>query len=119
MRVNSISDKLYSLLGLAMRAGKLISGSMLCENAIRSGKAHMVIISDEASESTMDKFDSLTRNYNTELIVAGGKEILGNAIGKPSRTVLAVLDKNFKQLITDALNENDKSSTGVINDGKN
>lgn len=107
MRVNSINDKLYSLLGLCQRAGKLVSGGMLCENAIRSGKARMVIISNEASEGTMDKFTNLCRYYNIELVIAGQKEQLGRAIGKFSRTVLVVLDKVFKEMLTNLINENE------------
>ena len=107
MRVSSISDKFYSMLGLCQRAGKLVSGGMLCENSIRSGKAQMVIVSNEASEGTLEKFTNLCRYYNTELVIAGQKEQLGHAIGKFSRTVLVVLDKVFKEMLTNLLNQNE------------
>lgn len=99
MRVNDINQKFYSLLGLCQRAGKLVSGAMLCENAIRSGKAQVVIVSSEASAGTIEKFTNLTCYYNVDLLITGSKEELGSAIGKFSRTVLVILDKVFKEMI--------------------
>ena len=110
-----IKDKLLSHLGLCQKAGKLVSGSMQTENAIRSGKACLVIISEEASAATMDTFSGLCNGRNVPMIVTGGKEEIGRAIGKFSRTALAVLDPAFKEML---LKEYDKSGTGVKDYGK-
>ena len=93
-------------MGLCCRAGKLVSGSFLCENAIRSGKACLVIVSSEASKGTMDQFSKLCLNYNTEMITAGSKADLGGAIGKGSRTVAAVTDRVFGDMLVKAMMEN-------------
>mgnify|MGYP000583513503 CR=1 FL=1 len=105
MRVNHISDKFLSLLGLCQKAGKLASGSVQCENAIKSGKASLVIISEEASESTVKEFSHLCLSKNVDYITVGTKDQLGGAIGKESRTILAVLDKAFAEMLLKKYNE--------------
>ena len=46
------SKKLLSLIGLAKRARKVVSGEFSTEKSVKSGKSHMVIISEEASDNT-------------------------------------------------------------------
>ena len=41
-------NKVYSLLGLAVRSRNLVSGSFATEKAVKSGKAVMVIVSEDA-----------------------------------------------------------------------
>ena len=47
-----MQDKAYSFLGLAAKAGKLISGDETCERALKAGKVHLVIVSEDASGNT-------------------------------------------------------------------
>ena len=42
-------NKLLNILGLSMRAGKVVSGEQGVEIAIKSKKAYLVIISSDAS----------------------------------------------------------------------
>lgn len=105
-------------MGLCTRAGKLVSGSFLCENAIRTGKASLVIVSKEASQGTLDQFSKLCRKYNIEMITADTKANLGNAIGKGSRTVVAVTDRVFGDMIVKATMENNPVRGWSVN-GKN
>ena len=44
-------DKALRLLGLATRAGKVITGIELCEKAVKSKKAKLVIITKETAKS--------------------------------------------------------------------
>ena len=48
-------NKVLSLLGLATRAGKIKSGSFLTEQAVKAGKAYLVLIAGDASENTKKK----------------------------------------------------------------
>ena len=48
--------KVLNLLGLATRAGKTASGEFMTEKAIKSGKAYLVIVSEEASDNTKKMF---------------------------------------------------------------
>ena len=49
-------DRILSMLGLAAKAGKIVSGEFSTEKAIKSGKAFLVIVSEEASENTKKIF---------------------------------------------------------------
>ena len=50
------ADNTIMMLGLAMKAGKVISGETGCENSIRDGSAYLVILAEDASANTMKKF---------------------------------------------------------------
>ena len=99
MKVKSIRDKFYSILGLCQKAGKLISGSTQCEKVIRAKKAALVIISSEASKATADKFHYLCKSHNIRILTIGTKKELGHAIGKGSRTLVTVLDSGFSEIL--------------------
>ena len=88
-------NKIYSLLGLCQKAGKLVSGEFSVENAIKGGKACMVIVSSDASDNTSKKFRDKCDYYNVPFYMFGDKEKLGHAIGKEVRTSIAITDDGF------------------------
>ena len=53
--------KIYSYLGLAQKAGKVVAGEFLTEKSIQEGKAGLILISEEASANTKKKF---MKNYH-------------------------------------------------------
>lgn len=111
--MRAINHRVYELIGLARRAGKLISGSYAVEEAIKSGKAKLVIISQEASPNTLKKFSDMCGYRDIDIIRVGSKEELGKCIGKDDRTLVAVTDTGFKGMILDAL-PCSITNTGVI-----
>ncbi|UJF35379.1 L7Ae/L30e/S12e/Gadd45 family ribosomal protein [Paenibacillus hexagrammi] len=94
-----MKNKFLSQLGLAMRAGKLVTGDEGVMKAIRSGEAKLVIIAEDASANTLKKFQDKCQFYNVKLISMGSKEELGNSIGKEMRVILGVLDGGFAQML--------------------
>lgn len=88
-------DKVLSLLGLAMRAGKVASGEFSTEKAIKSGKAYLVIVAEDASDNTKKEFSDSCSYYQVPYAVYGTKETLGHSIGKQMRASLAVVDEGF------------------------
>ena len=92
-------NKAYSLIGLAMKAGKIASGEFATEKAVKDGTAALVIVAEEASENTKKKFRNMCAFYEVPLHFLGDKEALGHAIGKEFRASLAVLDDGFAQAI--------------------
>ncbi|WP_408608004.1 L7Ae/L30e/S12e/Gadd45 family ribosomal protein [Butyrivibrio hungatei] len=100
------SNKIYSMLGLCMRAGKLKSGEFACLEAIRKKTAVLVIVSEDASDNTKKQFRDKCSYYNVPIYFFGNKDDLGHAIGKDVRTSLAVTDQGLaKTLIKDLLLE--------------
>ncbi|MDF2668289.1 MAG: ribosomal protein L7ae [Paenibacillus sp.] len=90
-----MNPKFASYLGLAMRAGKLVTGDENVLKAIRSKKAALVIMAEDASPNTLKKFRDKCNSYEIRLIECGNREALGAAIGKEERVLIAVLEAGF------------------------
>lgn len=91
------SNKVYSLLGLCMRAGKVKSGELAAMEAIRKKTAKLVIVSCDASDNTTKQFSDKCKYYDVPIVFFGDKESLGHAIGKDVRTSLAITDKGLSE----------------------
>lgn len=82
-------QKALSMLGLAMRAGQVQSGDMVCERAVRASRAILVLLDADASGSTKARYRELcdARGICLYMISPGA---LGRAIGKEGRMVAAL-----------------------------
>jgi ribosomal protein L7Ae-like RNA K-turn-binding protein len=90
-----------SLLGLANRARKIISGEELTVKEIRNGKAKLVLLSADASANTTKKITDKCNFYQVPFKLVDDRHLLGQAIGREARVVVAVMDDGFaKKLIT-------------------
>jgi len=92
-----------SLLGLANRARKLISGEELVIKEIRSNRAQLVILSMDASENTRKKIEDKCRYYKVPIKYVANRYDLGQSIGKEARVVIAILDKGFSNKLQQLL----------------
>lgn len=90
-----LKNRLFSNLGLAQKAGKIVSGEFATENAVKSGTAYMVIVAEDASDNTKKKMRNMTDFYQVPIYFFGSKDELGHCIGKEYRSMLAVLDAGF------------------------
>lgn len=91
------SNKVYSLIGLSMRAGKVKSGEFAVMEAIRARTAKLVIVTEDASDNTKKQFSDKCKYYKIPMIFFGDKDSLGHAIGKDVRTSLAITDKGLSE----------------------
>ena len=100
-----INNKVLSLVGLATKAGKTASGEFSTEKAVKTGKAFLVLVAEDASENTKKKFRNMCTFYEVPLYFLSDKEALGRAMGKEFRASLAVQDENFAKAILKVLEE--------------
>lgn len=98
-------NKIYSMLGLATKAGKVASGEFATEKSIKSGKAELVIVSEDASDNTKKMFSDMCVFYKVPKYFFGNKEDLGHAIGKAMRSSLAITDENFANILMEHLKQ--------------
>ena len=96
-------DKILSLIGLATKAGRCISGETMTESETKSGKAKLVIVASDASENTKKKFQDMCKFYKVPICIYGDKDTLGHAMGKEFRASLAILDEGFADGIRKSL----------------
>ena len=101
-------DRLLSLLGIAQKAGKIVSGGFLCEKAIKSREAKLVIIAEDAQKNTVSPIRNKCTFYHIPVSFYGVKETLGHAIGKQERSCVAVTDQGLADSITKLLGSGKK-----------
>lgn len=94
-----INNRVYSLLGLAMKAGKVASGEFMTEKAVKTSLAHLVIVAEDASANTKKMFNDMCTFYHVPIAVFGTKEGLGAALGKELRASVAVNDEGFAKAL--------------------
>lgn len=92
------------MIGLATRAGKTAGGEFCTEAEIKSGKAVLAVVAEDASENTKKKFRNMCQFYKVPLVFYGDKETLGKATGKEYRASLVILDEGFAKEIQKRLN---------------
>ena len=92
-------DKVLSMLGLAARSRNVVSGGFATEQAVKGGKACLVIIAEDASENTRKKYSNMCKFYKVPYAYHGTKEVLGHSMGKEERSILAVTDRGFADSI--------------------
>lgn len=91
--------KILNLLGLATKAGKIASGEFMTEKSVKDGRAHLVLVSEEASDNTRKMFLNMCTYYKVPIYLFGKREELGHAMGKEMRASLAVLDAGFSKAL--------------------
>jgi ribosomal protein L7Ae-like RNA K-turn-binding protein len=91
------------MIGLASKAGKLVSGEDAVRNSIRSGKVKLTILAEDASDNTKKRFTNSAAFYNIALVTWGLKEDIGKSIGKSQRSVIGITDENFSKSIREKL----------------
>ena len=90
-------DRIESMLGLATRAGRTVSGLYLVKEAVCGGKARLVIVAEDAEANTRKTLENKCSSYQVPIRCHGSKETLGAATGREYRSCAAVLDAGFAQ----------------------
>ena len=103
-------DRVLSMLGIAAKAGKIVSGEFATENAVKSANAYLVVIATDASAN---KFRDMTSFYEVPIIAYGTKETLGGCIGKDYRSSLAVTDEKLAEAVKKKLQARTEASDAV------
>lgn len=99
------NQKAIALIGLAQKAGKIVSGQFAVERAIKSGKVKLLIIAADSSDATKKGYQDQAVFYGVPYHNILSKEQLGQGIGKPQRAALGVLDDGFSQAIIKVINQ--------------
>lgn len=92
-------QKFLTMLGFAMKSGKIITGDDTCEMFMKKRKIKLLIVAADASENTKDKFRFLTKQAEVQIIEISTKEELSQAIGKNNRAVIGITDRKFANAI--------------------
>ena len=94
-----MKQKALSYIGLATKAGKTASGEFSTEKAVKSGKAYLVAVAEDASENTKKRFRDCCAWYHVPICIFATKEELGASAGKAMRASLAILDEGLAKAV--------------------
>ena len=89
-------DRLYNAIGLCKRAGRLVSGAFAVQNAIRAGKAKLILLASDASTNARKRAEGFAAQGQVPLLVLqADKAELCCAAGVAGGAMFAVCDDGF------------------------
>lgn len=94
-----MQNKLLSMLGFAQKSGNLVTGENTIELFLPKKKISLLIITEDASMNTKERFVAEANRYQVPYIIWGDREILSHAIGKNNRAVYGITNKKFSREI--------------------
>jgi len=125
MANNGRCARVYALIGFAAKKGSLVSGSAACEQAIRSGRKGLAVLSGDSSAGTRGKFAQLLAatgggqgtgqggeagngprsqpGSGPGYVVFGSSGELGRRAGKGGRSILLITDTGLSGGILELL----------------
>lgn len=97
-----LRDKIESLIGFAVKAGKTVYGA----DAIESTKTryYLIFLCNTASDNTKNKVISIAQNKHVKVIVT--EKELQYAVNRKNCKVLAITDKQMSEAMLKSLGEN-------------
>ena len=92
-------EKIMGLIGLSMKAGKIVFGTDAVIESIAKRKTKLVIVAEDASNRTIERFKILSEENEIPFIKFGESESLSKAIGKENKVVIGIKDKNLAEQV--------------------
>lgn len=83
------------MLGMAYKAGKVVSGEDPVRLAIRNNKIKLLIITEDASENTKKRFTNSAVYYHIPYYIYMTKDEMSVSLGMKIRSVAGVSDREF------------------------
>ena len=93
------NNKIYGLIGLARKAGKLNFGTESSKEAIEKKKAKLIIVAKDSADRTKKIFEDLAKTYNVPIRIVGTIEEISLSIGQTNKAIIVVKDENFAKEI--------------------
>ena len=88
-------NKIYGLLGISAKAGKIIAGMDIVLENLAKKKVKLVIVAEDASEKTIKNIKYYCEKENVELLIFGNISENSKSIGKHNKAIIGILDKNL------------------------
>jgi len=99
-----MNRKVISYLGFAKKSGNLVAGVNTCTFAMAKGKVKLMILAEDISENSEKKIMKEIRKHGVKHVKYGNIDEMSHAIGSSGRSVFAVCDRNFSDVILNEIN---------------
>lgn len=97
-------QKIYGLIGIATKAGKITAGSEACFEAIEKRAIKLILIAEDAADRTKKQFKEKCIQFQIPVYEISSIENLSKAIGKVNKAVLGIKEKGLAQAIIKNIN---------------
>lgn len=99
-------DKVLSYLGIARKAGYLLTGEENCGAAVRTGKARLLLLAQDASANAVSRAEGFLRGKMAPLLrLPLDKEELSRLLGRPGCSMVVLTDAGLASSLARALAE--------------
>ncbi|MEA4925388.1 MAG: ribosomal L7Ae/L30e/S12e/Gadd45 family protein [Syntrophomonadaceae bacterium] len=95
--------KVYSLIGIAQRAGKASSGVKAAAASIMKNQARMLLMSKDIALNSQDLLLKYCMKHNIPWITLGSRYDIGDSIGKEYRVAVTINDAGIADAIMQAV----------------
>lgn len=95
------------MLGLAARAGAVVPGTERVREAVRAGRAFVVLVASDLSDNSRDKLLPLLEARQIPYAIVSDRNALGGAVGRAPLSALAVTEKKLAERVLELLNTSD------------
>lgn len=99
------TEPVLRLLGLAARAGAVLSGTERVREAVRAGTVRLVLVADDISATTRDKLIPLLTSRSVPHREIATRAELGGAVGRPPASALGITDAGFARRLEQLLKQ--------------
>lgn len=107
MSNDTANPAFWRFLGLAVKAGRVVTGNEAVEIGIRHKKGFLVIIAGDAASGSAEKIIRVAQTAKIPVISAGCKSLIGHWTGKIERAAALVTDKGFAERLIELSNRTD------------
>ena len=98
-------NKVYGLLGISAKAGKIIAGMDIVLENLAKKKVKLVIVAEDASEKTIKNIKYYCEKENVELLIFGNISENSKSIGKHNKAIIGIKSKSLSEEIEKLIKE--------------
>lgn len=88
-------NKVYGMLGISAKAGKVVAGTDIVLENMKKKKVNLVIVAEDASDKTKKEMTFKCNQYNVDIVFFGDIDTNSKAIGKSNKAIIGILDKGL------------------------
>ena len=85
---------------LAAKAGKIVCGADAVNEQLIKNKVYLVIIAEDSSNKTKEKFIRISNEHKIKYFVVGKIDENSRYIGKKNKAIIGIVDKSFSEAIS-------------------
>lgn len=93
------NNKQAFALGLAQKAGKVVSGDFAVKSALKSGTVKLLVVAMDTAPNSKKELCYLAEQAEVPVVELLTRWELGSAMGKGQRSAAAITDSNFASML--------------------